>query len=362
MAEKDQKGFSGLSSLVSDISDVDKSSNTLPVDNVPEQINAQSNESNQTIHSDVETTAEPVNEVSVPTQGVGTSRGKWIIGLIVLGIVIWAFNAVDNKKKPSYTHNPSAKSKISHKRIHPKVQPSNKQNSYQLNFEKPPVGDKNVLHSHQILWCLREKIRIEAIRNFITTNSKVEEFNRIVNDYNCRCGKFRYRRGSREQAKREIDIRRSQIIAKAIADFIGSQQVTHLPKTSLSKKIGIKENGPLTSNRQFILEAQHLLKSIGYDPGPADGQYGRRTANAVAKFQRHIGIHENGQINKSLLFYLQQYRTLNQDKIYFKNGKILVCEKAWKKGESIFVVCKGKQIAVGYPEKEIDMERSFGRK
>jgi hypothetical protein len=45
--------------------------------------------------------------------------------------------------------------------------------------------------------------------------------------------------------------------------------------------------------------------------------------------------------------------------VYFKNGKRLVCERAWKDGNKIYLLVKGKEIAVSYDETEIDMKKSF---
>jgi S1-C subfamily serine protease len=45
--------------------------------------------------------------------------------------------------------------------------------------------------------------------------------------------------------------------------------------------------------------------------------------------------------------------------VYFKNGKQLLCDRAWKEGKTIFLVIHGKKYAVGYDESEIAMEKSF---
>jgi S1-C subfamily serine protease len=45
--------------------------------------------------------------------------------------------------------------------------------------------------------------------------------------------------------------------------------------------------------------------------------------------------------------------------VYFKNGKKLLCDRAWKEGKTIFLVIHGKKYAVGYDEAEIDMDKSF---
>jgi len=46
--------------------------------------------------------------------------------------------------------------------------------------------------------------------------------------------------------------------------------------------------------------------------------------------------------------------------VYFKNGKRLICEGAWKEGRRVYLLVRGKEMAVSYDEAEIDMERSFG--
>jgi hypothetical protein len=46
--------------------------------------------------------------------------------------------------------------------------------------------------------------------------------------------------------------------------------------------------------------------------------------------------------------------------VYFKNGKEVLCDMAWKKGLTVFLVIHGKGYAVGYKEEEINMKKSFG--
>ena len=53
-----------------------------------------------------------------------------------------------------------------------------------------------------------------------------------------------------------------------------------------------------------MLEAQKLLASLGYDPGPADGRAGQRTKAAVRQFQRDLGITPTGRISGELLALL----------------------------------------------------------
>jgi hypothetical protein len=46
-------------------------------------------------------------------------------------------------------------------------------------------------------------------------------------------------------------------------------------------------------------------------------------------------------------------------RVYFKNGKTLLCDRAWKQGSTVFLVVRGKKYAVGYDQDRIDMTRSF---
>lgn len=48
-----------------------------------------------------------------------------------------------------------------------------------------------------------------------------------------------------------------------------------------------------------------------------------------------------------------------QFKVYFKNGRELTCDNAWRDGDTIFLAVHGKKIAIGYSEGEIDMKKSF---
>ena len=45
--------------------------------------------------------------------------------------------------------------------------------------------------------------------------------------------------------------------------------------------------------------------------------------------------------------------------VHFKNGRTLLCDRAWKDGNTVFLVVHGKGVAIGYEESGIDMERSF---
>jgi hypothetical protein len=45
--------------------------------------------------------------------------------------------------------------------------------------------------------------------------------------------------------------------------------------------------------------------------------------------------------------------------VYFKNGREVLCDAAWKEVQTVFLVMHGKAYAVGYDENEINMKKSF---
>ncbi len=61
---------------------------------------------------------------------------------------------------------------------------------------------------------------------------------------------------------------------------------------------GIKLNNPLQGSTFIHLETwtdkQEWLKALGYDPGPIDGAFGRRTEAAIRTFQRDAGLKADG--------------------------------------------------------------------
>jgi localization factor PodJL len=62
------------------------------------------------------------------------------------------------------------------------------------------------------------------------------------------------------------------------------------------------------ATREMVARAQELLASMGYDPGPADGEIGERTRQAVMEFQKKTGMPADGEITADLLAKLGEGR------------------------------------------------------
>lgn len=291
--ENNKKGFSGLSDLVSEIDGIDEPAGPGPNGEAETFTFEQPPQSQQeSASSEPERKATnsppPIKTVSTGKSG-GGSGGKWVLGFIGVISVIWLINnAGESNKKPSYTPPSSSQSSsVPQSTPAPAVQtPITTQNT-ELQYTKPSVGTNNVLSVPEIRWCVREGIRIEAMRKVLDTNAAIDEFNRIVDNCNSRCGRYQYRQGSQYRAERDVEPYRSQIVSQAIRD---------------AKRLGRPYKAvPKKPKAQYTREAQQLLLDLGYDPGPVDGDYGRRTAVAVKSFQRKHGIAEDGWIDEALL-------------------------------------------------------------
>jgi len=57
---------------------------------------------------------------------------------------------------------------------------------------------------------------------------------------------------------------------------------------------------PSIANAEYdpaIRQAQQKLYNLGYQPGPIDGYWGKRTANAIKSYQRNQRISESGRLD-----------------------------------------------------------------
>ena len=305
------KGFAGLTDLASEVSDINGSIN-------PEQMveanpstpreSSQPRREAVSSKSDRKTTSSPP---PIKTSGTfksgGGSGGKWILGIIAAIFVIWLMNAGgQGNNRSSYSPSSSSQSySYLQSTQGPETQMSSTTQGGGLQYTRPSVGTDNVLPVTEIRWCIRERIRIEAMRDVINTNAGIDKLNRFVDDYNSRCGSYRYRDSSHSQAKREVETYRSQIVAEAIreASQLDRSYQSSYPSASSSASTSSALKKP---DAQLTREAQQLLTDLGYDPGPIDGDYGRRTADAVKAFQHTAGIDQDGWIDEDLLSTLRK--------------------------------------------------------
>ena len=79
--------------------------------------------------------------------------------------------------------------------------------------EKPPVGQDRALSVAQLRYCLAQSARLDGGEKAVDRKSQsdIGRFNALVEDYNLRCVKYRYRPSEMQSVKAEVDARRAQL-------------------------------------------------------------------------------------------------------------------------------------------------------
>ena len=269
----DKKGFSGLSSLTSDIT------------NIEEPINSESKTETK-LSSDNQATAPKSKATPAKVQSIshsssekmskeksdGSSGGKWILGIISILFVIWLVNHESNKK-PSYNSPPQSDGQ---NRFVSEMPTSSRVKNPDMQFTKPTsIGTDNVLSIPEIRWCIRESIRIETMKDIIDINDNIDEFNRNVDDYNSYCGSYRYRQGSQQSAERDVESYRSQIVAEAV------QQAKQLGQPSLSSYPLASSNDSISNTPSVAIPPPIQPPSPFQDSLPQDKSLGESNDRLV---------------------------------------------------------------------------------
>ena len=82
-----------------------------------------------------------------------------------------------------------------------------------------PSAPSSVLNPGQIRYCLSEDVRLEAAKEIVTDDADIDRFNALVDDYNSRCTRYRYRRDGYEAMQRLVATRKTALKAEGKARF-----------------------------------------------------------------------------------------------------------------------------------------------
>lgn len=289
-----QKGFSGLSSLVSNIDeDIAKKISEVKPENTSHtktSITTQKNtQSTRSENNNSQTSQSPQNNYSNNASNPSSKNWIWIVLVIIIVIVI----ANSDNKPTSNTKYTESSSKESNKYRNP-TKPTPK---YPIE-KKPPIGRNQVLTSSNIRYCLAEKIRLDGAESVINNYSQydVNRFNSMVNAYNSRCGEFRYRSSALGIAERDINPFRNHYWTEGKRRFVSINSNTK----------------PKAKPNPTILAVQRALNKLGYNAGPADGYMGKNTRSAILAYQSDSKISHDGIASNKLLTILELDLLINK--------------------------------------------------
>ncbi len=183
-----------------------------------------------------------------------------------------------------------------------------------IEYTEPPIGTGKILSVSMIRWCLREEIRLNHFRVAATLNNEVAIFNRYVENYNNRCGNYRYREGDLAAARRDVAKEKFTILENASKEVHEWANLRKQPEVSQQRK---------QVSPKLISTAQSLLQKLGYAPGIADGIVGSRTTKAVKLFQQIMGLDITGEIDATLIEILEQEYEKKNNKSHNSSKKKL---------------------------------------
>ncbi|AHI33423.1 hypothetical protein AU15_20940 [Marinobacter salarius] len=328
---KGSRGFSGLVDLVSDLSDL------RPLDELQKQEITETPPDTQISEREPKSNQNqtPARTSSESSAGMGgdTQFVLWTLAIVFL-VILYAGSQSSDQESSIYSADSDASTNSGYEgagnnndiesdfsdlssddlnsdsTVETQLAASNgsepsRYDDVLLQYIKPSVGTNNVLSIAEIRWCVRGGMEIEAMRGVFSSNDGVDKFNAIVDDYNRRCGSYRYREGNLGLAQRQVEEWRVAIENEAKDKARQMDQIASTSTTAPSSSLS-GDTGP---SKAMVKEVQMLLRVLRFGPGVADGIMGPRTEEAVRAFQRSKGMHATGQINSFLLQDLrQEYR------------------------------------------------------
>jgi hypothetical protein len=280
----DKRGFGGFGDLVSDVSkDIESATR--------ESINPPTHQPIAREQTELPLT----NKLPVSSQPTGGSSGaKWFWGIGIVMVILISIGNSGKEKSASYTpspaYSPPTYAPTAIPTTEPTTPPASVYSPVLSKEDKPPIGNGLALSRDQIRYCISQKMRIDAIEKIVNTsrNGEVDSFNALVGDYNSRCSHFKYRRGSLEEVRAEVDGERSNIEAAAQHTWVRG-----LLGVESSQKSSIKPTPKITNpeNNQYPVQTQEKALPATHPPsvgdpsletnGTSSGKQLRIPANAV---------------------------------------------------------------------------------
>lgn len=295
-------GFAGLASLVSDVDTLVGDRETKPSDKSKVEDAAGRPRSEPQPKKEPAARQETYQHTARMPQAPSLSA-KWLGGIGLVFGLMWLFSIDSDNERPPAAGRTTAN--------RPERVAAQLQAPGRLSEERPPVGTNLVLNPAQIRYCLAEDIRLGAANEVLNNGnaSDVERFNAMVLDYNSRCAYFRYRKGSLESAKSDVEVYRTALETEGRGRFAlplpqSSYSVSAAPQSSYSVATApVDQPVPSpTVSKSDIRQIQQHLNTLGYEAGLPDGIEGRKTRTAITAFQKDYGISPNdGVASKDVL-------------------------------------------------------------
>lgn len=143
-------------------------------------------------------------------------------------------------------------------------------------LQMPTIDSSQPLSVDEIRWCMSQQVAFDAMQPVLGTQSAIDYYNELGDDFNLRCSGRQYSEGDGNEATRSVDRARDALGATAIEDI---QRL---------------------NDQELTLRVQKILELLGYQV-TVDGVYGEQTKKVIRGFQLRAGMPADGLVSQSLL-------------------------------------------------------------
>jgi len=120
-----------------------------------------------------------------------------------------------------------------------------------------------------VRYCLHEDVRLDAMRPLAVSNDQVARFNGAIEDYNARCGRFRYWNEDKAAVERELLGMRSKLQRDGAARIPAATSSRQVASQALAQSRSDLQEKPSTApGRPLRLEE---LRYCRYEEARLDG-------------------------------------------------------------------------------------------
>ena len=250
--------------------------------------------------------------VSVRTK----SRVRWGIAAVVVGGIIWAIIAANDKPRykpsytastPSYDPTPTYTPPSTPTYTPPSSTTTSTANNdwvdvpTALDWRKsaPPGTLNAILSRDQLRYCMFEGEVLDSARLMIDNNieNDVDKFNAAVGEYNRRCSDFRYYEDDMAVVKGEITRSRNEIHKAATLEVMNWR---HGEPEAVSNPNPLEQ--PLNDVNTMLgaIIVQNRLQALGFYNGIIDGDWGSGSKRALRAWKKSVGLPESDTWTRSI--------------------------------------------------------------
>jgi hypothetical protein len=85
--------------------------------------------------------------------------------------------------------------------------------------EAPPVAVDRVLNVPELLYCGSEFVRLNAAKEVVSEDADINAFNALVDDFNSRCGSYRYNESDLRTAQKAVQEHKASLEDEGVGRF-----------------------------------------------------------------------------------------------------------------------------------------------